>query len=86
VQPLESLGCSVWRGGGYLSGDLTTVRPMRGFEQDYITHCEELLQEALTTGQLPETLQNVRFKGLTATLRKQLMWRQTKKKEGTDGR
>jgi hypothetical protein len=85
VQPLESMGCSVWAGGGYLGSDLKTVRPMRGFEKEYVTHCEELRQEVLATGRLHETLQNVRFEGLTAKLRKQLMAGQQKRREGTDG-
>jgi hypothetical protein len=86
VQPLESMGCSVWAGGGYLTGDLTAVRPMRGFEKEYITHCEELLKEVSPAGQLHETLQNVRFEGVPDTLRKQLAAAQKKGGQGTDGR
>jgi hypothetical protein len=86
VQPLESIGCWVYGGGGYLSSDLTTVRPMRGFKKAYITHCEELLQEILPTGRLPESLQNVRFERLPARLQKQLTAGQTKGRQGTDGR
>jgi hypothetical protein len=86
VQPLESMGCDVWAGGGYLGSDRVTVRPMRGFEKDYRAHCEELLKEVLAAGKLPDSLQDVRFEGLTKRLRDQLLAAQQKQRKSTDGR